>query len=159
MSYEKTINKKLLISIFIFSIICSLAILFTPFKIYRGGTTIYWFLSGIDFDKGYVIATILPLFIICMLLIIIPLYVLSFREHFSSVAIRNMRRMLLSGSVMGIISSIVVMYFTTRMLPGTASYTVTVGFPYVYFILIIILSAVALSEKNRAKLFSEITTE
>lgn len=159
MTYERVKNKGIFISIFVFSIISSLAILFTPFKIYRGATTIYWFLSGIDFDKGYVIVILLPLFIICMLLIVIPLYVLAFGKQFSSTAIRNMRIMSLSGSVMGIISSIVVMYFTTRMLPGTTSYTVTIGFPYVYFVLIIILSAVALSEKNRAKLFSEITTE
>lgn len=156
MSYEKSKSNGIFISIFVFSIISSLAILFTPFKIYRGGTTVYWFLSGIDFDRGYVIAIVLPLFIICMLLILIPLYVLAFGKQFSSVALRNMRRMSLSGSVMGIILSAGVMYFTPAMFPGTTSYTVTVGFPYLYFILIIILSAVALSKKNLPKIFSEV---
>ena len=157
MIYERTKNKGIFISIFIFSIINSLAILFAPYKIHSAGLRNYLFLSGIGFHPEYAIAIVLPLFLVIMSLILIPLSLLTYRKQFTSIALRNMRRLSLSGSVMGIILSVVVMYFFNRnVFPGINRYTVIVGLPYVYFILIIILSAVALSKKNIPKLFSEI---
>ncbi len=157
--YEKTKYNSIFISLFIFSIISSLAILFAPFKIHSSGLMSYVFLSGIGFHPEYAIAIILHLFIIIMSLILIPLSILTFRKQFSSVALRNMRRMSLSGSVMGIILSVFVMNFTANISPGINRYTVILGLPYVYFILIIVLSAVALSKKNIPKVFTEMRND
>lgn len=160
MIYERTKNKGIFISIFIFSIICSLAILFAPYKIHSAGVSFYLFFSGIGFHPKYAIDIILPLFIVIMSLILIPLSFLTFGKQHTSIALRTLRIMSLSGSALGIILSGLVTYFFNRNVsPGINRYTVIVGLPYVYFILIIILSAVALSKKNIPKLFSEIENE
>ena len=160
MIYERTKNKGILISIFIFSILSSLAILFTPFKIFRGSTsTYYWFFSGIGFHQDYVIMFVFPLLTISLVLIIIPIFNLTFKKQFSSTDPRKMRRYSIIGSVMGLLISILVIIFTPSLLPGTNSFTVTVGYPYVYFAFILILTDVTLRKKNISKLFSEITTE
>lgn len=158
--YEKTKSNCIFISLLIFSVLCSLAILFTPYKIHSAGLRNYLFLSGIGFHPEYAIVIVFPLFLVIMSLILIPLSLLTFGKQFTSIALRNMRRLLLSGSVMGIILSVVVTYFFNRnVFPGINRYTVIVGLPYVYFILIIILSAVALSKRNLPKLFFEVKSD
>lgn len=160
MIYERTKNKGILISIFIFSILSSLAILFTPFKIHQGSTSIhYWFFSGIGYHQDYILMFALPVLIISLVLIIIPIFNLIFKKQFSTVEVRRMRRYSIIGSVMGLLISILVIIFTPSLLPGTNSFTVTVGYPYVYFAFILILTDVTLRKKNTSKLFSEITTE
>ena len=70
-----------------------------------------------------------------------------------------MRIMSICGSVMGIIISAGITYFTGFTLPGVNRYTVIIGLPYVYFIIIIILSAIALNKKNIPRVFSEVKND
>jgi len=157
LSYERTFPKSIFIIIFVLSIISSVILLAVPFRIWAGVDFInYWHLFGFGYDNLSVLVFMSLVSIVIVLLINLPLFVLTFQKHLSFSTIIFMRRMVIFGSVLGIVLSAIAMFFASMQNSTNIRYTDNVGFPYVYFLLVIILSAVALNRKNLPKLFSEV---
>ncbi len=155
--YERTTPKGIFITFFVISIISSVILLAVPFRIWDGVDIInYWHLFGFGYDNLSVLAIMSLVSIIIVLLINLPLFVLTFQKHISFSTITFMRRMAIFGSVLGIVLSAIAMFFASMQNSTNIRYTVNVGFPYVYFLLVLILSAVALNKKNLPKLFSDV---
>lgn len=162
MKYKRTLPKSIFVIIFVVSIISSIIVLGVPFKIKEGTGLNYWHLFGFGYHNLYALVFFSIAFIIIAFLINLPIFVLTFQKQFSLETIIDMRKMSIIGSVLGIILSAVAMFLASGFFGGSSSdirYTANVGFPYVYFLFVLVLSVIALSKENIPKLFSEIENE
>ena len=162
MKYKRTLPKSIFVIIFVVSIISSLIVLGVPYKIRKGTGLNYWHLFGFGYHNLYALVIFSIAFIIIVLLINMPIFVLAFQKQFTLATIIDMKRMAIFGSVLGILLSAVAMFLASGFFGGSSldiSYTVNVGFPYVYFLFVLVLSAIALSKENIPKLISEIENE